>query len=112
VVILFILTQVFSRINVPFPLYRLYVLCASAVILYLIWRWLRQGFEAGEGLIFRILLFGGAFFFGLIALLQLIGKADLATYLYESAIHLVWLFPACLAGPAGGSRRTVFRQAG
>ena len=87
VVILFILTQVFSRINVPFPLYRLYVLCASAVILYLIWRWLQQGFEAGKGLIFRILLFSGAFFFGLIALLQLIGKADLATYLYESAIY-------------------------
>ena len=86
-VILYILTQVFSRINVPFPLYRLYMLFASLVLLYLIWGWYRQGFEAGQGLISRLLLLSGAFFFGLTALLQLIGKADIATYLYESAIY-------------------------
>ena len=71
----------------PFPLYRLYVLFASLVLLYLIWSWLRQGLEAGKGLIARLLLLSGAFFFGLTALLQLIGKADIATYLYESAIY-------------------------
>ena len=87
VVILYILTQVFSRINVAFPLYRLYVLFASLVILYLIWGWFRQGSEAGQGFISRLLLLIGAGFFSLTALFQLIGKADIANYLYESAIY-------------------------
>lgn len=87
VVILYILTVVFSAINVPFPFYRLYVLFASLVLSYLFSNWLRQSFEAGEGVIFRLLVLSGVFFFGLTALLQLIGKAYMATYLYESAIN-------------------------
>ena len=86
VIILFVLTQVCSRINVPYPLYRLYVLCASSVILFLVWRWVRQRLEAGKGIKFRVLLVGAAFF-GMTAVLQLIGRADLATYLFESAIY-------------------------
>ena len=94
VIILFILTLVFSKINISFPLYRLYVLFASLVLLYLFWSWLRQGLEARGKLIYRVLLFSGMFFFGMTALFQLTGKADIATYLYESAIYSLTIISA------------------
>ena len=87
VVILYILTGFFSSIYLPIPLFRLFVLLASLVLLYSIWHSFKQHDKTDKGLsIYRLLLLSGALLFGLIAFFQLVGRAGVANYLFESTI--------------------------
>jgi len=86
IVILYIVSVAMKTVSLPLPLYRLYVLLISLLVLYFFWRWAKDSVHQNDRPFYSRLLRLGSVLPGVIVFTQLWGKEGLAAYLYESSL--------------------------
>ena len=84
---LLIITRLLEALNVPQPLFRLYVLLAALVGLVGFLRWAGQSGRGRDGWLYAWALRLGACLFGVILLAELSGQVQLAEYLLVSSLR-------------------------
>jgi potassium efflux system protein len=88
---LLITTRLLEALNVPQPLFRLYVLLAALCGLVGCLRWTAQSGRDGEGWLYRWALRLGVCLFGVILLAELAGQAKQAEYLLVSSLRSLFV---------------------
>jgi small-conductance mechanosensitive channel len=91
---LLITTRLLEALNVPQPLFRLYVLLAALVGLVCFLRWAAQSGRDGNSWLYAWVLRLGAGLFGVILLAELSGHARLAEYLLVSSLRSLLVISA------------------
>lgn len=86
-VILVFLNNFFFAIDLPLPLFRLYIALISLTLISLTILWIKQSKAENHHKFWIPLLFTGAIYFGIVFLAELLGKEVLALYLFDSFIR-------------------------
>lgn len=84
-----ICTNFLVAINIPVPLFRLYVVLISLAIVILLAYWIRQSVSEKKPKILTYMLSGFALYFGLVLLAEIVGKEVLAMFLFDALIRSI-----------------------
>jgi len=87
--ILWLTTSLFSTLNLPLPLFRLYILVAALLSAVCCWRWAVHSLQRGQPGFYSWLLRLGTVLFGFVLMTQLWGNAELANSLFEATLRTV-----------------------
>ena len=85
--ILWLTTSLFSTLNLPLPLFRLYILVAALLSLVSCWRWAADSLQREQPGFYSWLLRLGALLFALVFMTQLWGNAELANSLFAASLR-------------------------
>jgi len=86
-VLLVLLDNFFFTINLPTPLFRIYITFISLSIILLAVLWIKKSRTENNHKFWTFLLFTGAIYFVIVFLAEIIGKEILALYLFDSLIR-------------------------
>ena len=88
-VLFVLLDKFFFTINLPTPLFRIYIAIVSLALILLCVIWLKKSRKDNISKFWIFLLLIGALYFGIVFLAEISGKSILALYLFDSFIRTV-----------------------
>ncbi len=90
-VLLVLLDNFFFTINLPTPLFRIYIAFISLSLILLAVLWIKKSKTENNYKLWTYLLYTGTLYFGLVFLAEITGKEVLALYLFDSLIRTATL---------------------